>query len=290
MLLVERDRRYADMMELALYNGALSGLALDGEHFFYDNPLASRGGHRRWTWHRCPCCPPNIGRLIASLGQYVYSTGHEEAAVHLYIAGRAQLNVGGVDVALQQTTEYPWDGTVAIRVEPQRAVDFALRLRVPAWCRSAHLQINGAPVDLDARMDRGYAHIRRRWQPGDAVKLSLAMPAERVYAHPEVTADAGRVALKRGPIVYCIEGADHAAPVNRVALPRSSTIEARFDDAMLGGVGTLRAPAVAIEGGENAPLYRTDPPRTRPITLRAIPYSFWSNRDSEQMSVWIREV
>jgi DUF1680 family protein len=278
------------MMELALYNGALSGLALDGEHFFYDNPLASRGGHRRWTWHRCPCCPPNIGRLIASLGQYVYSTGHEEAAVHLYIAGRAQLNVGGVDVALQQTTEYPWDGTVAIRVEPRHALDFALRLRVPAWCRSAHLQINGAPVDLDATMDRGYAHIRRRWQPGDAVKLSLAMPAERVYAHPEVTADAGRVALKRGPIVYCIEGADHAAPVNRVALPRSSTIEARFDDAMLGGVGTLRAPAVAIEGGENAPLYRTDPPRTRPITLRAIPYSFWSNRDSEQMSVWIREV
>jgi DUF1680 family protein len=290
MLLVERDARYADMMELALYNGALSGLSLDGEHFFYDNPLASRGAHRRWTWHRCPCCPPNIGRLVASLGQYVYSTGPDEAAVHLYIAGRARISVGGVNVSLLQKTQYPWHGAIELRVEPEQTVEFALRLRVPAWCRSARLEINGTQLDIEAVMDRGYAHVRRRWQKGDEVRLSLDMPAERVYAHPEVSADIGRVALKRGPIVYCLEGADNDAPMHRIALPRSAPIEAHFESDLLSGVGMLTAEAVVVRSWENAALYRTDPPSMQPTTLRAIPYSFWSNRESEEMSVWIREI
>jgi DUF1680 family protein len=141
LLLIERDARYADMMELALYNGALSGLALDGEHFFYENPLASRGGHRRWTWHRCPCCPPNIGRLIASLGQYVYSTAHDEAAVHLYIEGNARMSIGGVGVSVQQKTQYPWDGGIEIRVEPDQPLNSRCACVFPAGavllgCRS----------------------------------------------------------------------------------------------------------------------------------------------------------
>ena len=212
MLLVERDARYADMMELALYNGALSGLSLDGEQFFYDNPLASRGEHRRWTWHRCPCCPPNIGRLIASLGQYVYSTGAGEAAVHLYIAGpRAARG------RRRERHVAPDDAVSLGRRDRDRGrsgarVDFALRLRVPAGaaprgCRSTARRSTSAPL-----MDRGYAHIRRRWQKGDEVALVLDMPAERIYAHPEVAADVGRVALKRGPIVYCLEGTDNDAP------------------------------------------------------------------------------
>ncbi len=290
MLLVERDRRYADMMELALYNGALSGLGLDGEHFFYDNPLASRGGHRRWTWHRCPCCPPNIGRLIASLGQYVYSTGRGEAAVHLYVASRARMQVDDVGVDVRQATAYPWDGVIELRIEPEQPADFALRLRIPAWCRSAALEINGTAIDVASVLDRGYAHVLRHWHKGDTVKLTLAMPPERVYAHPDVTADAGRVALKRGPIVYCVEGDDTAAPLHRVAVPRSSAIEARFDGDLLTGVGTLHADAVAFEAAEDAPLYATEPPAARTIALRAVPYSFWSNRDSEEMSVWMREV
>ncbi|MEO8135840.1 MAG: beta-L-arabinofuranosidase domain-containing protein [Betaproteobacteria bacterium] len=290
MLLVERDARYADMMELALYNGALSGLALDGEHFFYDNPLASRGEHRRWTWHRCPCCPPNIGRLIASLGQYVYSTGANEVAVHLYIAGRAQISIAGTSVYLLQQTQYPWDGTIALQIDPERALDFALRLRIPGWCRSARLAVNGTAVDIGSVMDRGYAHIRRQWQKSDQVTLTLDMPAERIYAHPEVAADIGRVALKRGPIVYCLEGADNDTPLHRIALPRSGSIEPRFDSDLLSGVGTLEAEAVAIRSRDAGALYRTDAPDTQPTTVRAIPYSFWSNRDSAEMSVWIREV
>lgn len=290
MLLVERDARYADTMELALYNGALSGLALDGEHFFYDNPLASRGEHRRWTWHCCPCCPPNIGRLVASLGQYVYSTGPDEVAVHLYIASHARISVGGVNVALRQQTLYPWHGTIELRVEPEQTVEFALRLRVPAWCRSARLEVNGTQVDIEAVMDRGYAHVKRRWQKGDEVKLAMDMPAERIYAHPEVAADIGRVALKRGPIVYCLEGVDNDGPMHRIALPRSNPIAAHFESDLLSGVGMLTAEAVVVRAGENDALYRTDPPGTQPTTLRAIPYSFWSNRDSEEMSVWMREI
>ena len=289
MLLAEGDARYAEMMELALYNGALSGLALDGEHFFYDNPLASRGGHRRWTWHRCPCCPPNIGRLVASLGQYVYSTGPHEAAVHLYIAGRGRMSVGGVGVVLHQKTAYPWHGTIELRVEPEQPVEFALRLRIPGWCRSARLAINGTPLDVAAVTDRGYAHVRRRWQQGDEIALHLDMPAERIYANPEVAADAGRVALKRGPIVYCLEGADHEVPMHRIALPRSHPIEAHFEPDLLSGVGTLTAEATLVRAWDSDTLYRTEPPGTQPTAIRAVPYSFWSNRDSEEMSVWIRE-
>ncbi len=320
MLLTECDGRYADMLELALYNGALSGLSVDGRQFFYDNPLASRGDHRRWTWHRCPCCPPNIGRLIASLGGYMYSIAPGEVGVHLYAASQARFPVDGVSLLLQQQTRYPWDGAISIRIEPQRPVEFGLRLRIPGWCRNARVSINGAEFNLRPATDRGYALIRRRWQKGDEVRLTLDMPAERIYAHHAVAADVGRVALKRGPVVYCIEEVDNDAPVHRLALPRSSPITAHFDSGVLGGVGTLCAEALVVgsprngdpamnpgdgetdereqDGGndredesdrDSVPLYGTIPPATRPTTIHAIPYSFWSNRDPAGMSVWIRE-
>jgi DUF1680 family protein len=290
MLLVERDARYADVMELALYNGALSGLSLDGERFFYDNPLASRGGHRRWTWHRCPCCPPNIGRLVASLGQYVCSVGRGEVAVHLYIAGQTRLAVDGVGIALHQITRYPWGGDVQLRIECDRPIEFALRLRVPGWCKRAELSINATSVDVAGFLDLGYVHLARVWQHGDEVRLSLAMPAERIYAHPEVVADAGHVSLKRGPLVYCLEGADNQVPLHGVALPQGNPIVAKFESGVLSGVVVLSADALAIAPWPDGDLYRTDPPAMEPIRLRAVPYCFWSNRESEDMSVWIRDV
>ena len=290
MLLADGDARYADTMELALYNGALSGLSLDGKRFFYDNPLASRGENQRWTWHRCPCCPPNIGRLVASLGQYVYSVGEDEAAVHLYIAGRAQICIRGVAIALQQATHYPWDGVIRFRIDPARSVQFALRLRIPGWCRAARLAVNGVPVDVASVTDRGYAHLSRLWQQHDQVELHLDMQPERIYANPRVAADAGRVALKRGPIVYCLEGNDNHTPLYGIALPRSCPVEPHYDPALLTGVGTLSADAVALQSWETDTLYRTDPPGTQPTTLRAIPYSFWNNRAPGEMAVWIREI
>jgi DUF1680 family protein len=290
MLLAEGDARYADTMELALYNGALSGLSLDGEHFFYENPLASRGGHGRWTWHRCPCCPPNIGRLVASLAQYVYSTGPGEIAIHLYVASVARLAVDGITVVLRQTTDYPWDGAIRVRVDPIRAAEFALSLRMPGWCRSSRLAINGQALDVSSALDRGYVHVRRQWQPADELELHLDMPPERIYANPEVAADVGRVALKRGPIVYCIEGEDHDAPTHCIALPASSRVEPRFEPDLLSGVGLLTAAAAAVEPWDSTALYRPDRPITRPTMLRAIPYSFWSNRVPKDMNVWIREI
>ena len=291
LLQIDRDARYADMMELALYNNALSGLALDGEHFFYDNPLASRGGHHRWQWHRCPCCPPNIGRLVASVGQYVYSTGRDEIAVHLYVQSRAAITMGGAKLTLSQETRYPWDGAVAIGIEGDRPADFTLNLRIPGWCRKARLDVNGAAIDLKAATDRGYARIRRRWQPGDRVSLALDMPPERIYANPEVRADFGRVALKRGPIVYCLEAADNKVPPHHVALPREAAIAAGFDPALLGGMATLQADAAVIRFKDEAALYASDPPQVeRPVAIHAIPYHAWDHRAPGEMCVWLREL
>src|SRR5262245_4003887 len=147
MALLEGDGRYGDVMEQALYNNALSGLSLDGERFFYDNPLASRGNHHRWIWHRCPCCPPNIARLIASLGSHVYSTAPGELAVHLYAESSAGFEIDGVALTVRQTTTYPWQGAVEIAVEPATPVELTLRLCLPGWCRSASLAVNGEVID-----------------------------------------------------------------------------------------------------------------------------------------------
>lgn len=164
MLGMGPDARYADMMERALYNGSISGLSLDGSLFFYENPLESRGKHNRWKWHRCPCCPPNIGRMVASIGSYFYSLADDALAVHLYGDSTARFDIAGTPVSLVQTSNYPWDGAVSIRVEPDAPVEFTLHLRVPSWCRKATLKVNGASVDLDAASNDGYAAIRREWQ------------------------------------------------------------------------------------------------------------------------------
>jgi DUF1680 family protein len=288
MALLESDGRYADVMEQALYNNALSGLSLDGERFFYDNPLASRGSHHRWTWHRCPCCPPNIARLIASLGSYVYSTAPGELAVHLYAESNARLDVDGVAVKLWQTTNYPWEGTVELAVDPAMPVEFTLRLRLPGWCRSATLAVNGQALDTKALAERGYACLRRRWQSGDKVVLTLAMPVERIYAHPDVHADQGRVALKRGPIVYCVEAVDTSAPPHRLALPRDEAVESRIEPSLLGGIATLSGTALAAEPVDPA-LYRTKPWPNRRVPFKAVPYHVWDHREAGEMVVWLRE-
>jgi uncharacterized protein len=287
MVLLEGDARYADVMEQALYNGALSGLSLDGERFFYENPLASRGAHHRWTWHRCPCCPPNIARLVASLGSYVYSVGPQELAVHLYVQGTARIEVDGIEVSVTQTTDYPWDGAVTLQIDPERPAEFSLRLRVPGWCRAARLCLNGAPLDVAAVSERGYAVMRRRWHSADRVELVLDMPVERVHAHPDVRADQGRVALRRGPILYCVEAVDSPAPPHRLALPRGAPIEARSEPGLLGGVVTLSATALALQPGDG--LYQTGPLHREPVTFKAVPYHAWDQREPGEMLVWLPE-
>jgi len=290
LLRLRPDRRYGDMMELALYNGALSGLSLDGTLFFYENPLESRGDHRRWKWHRCPCCPPNIGRLIASLGRYVYGVSDDVVAVHLFIGGAADLNVAGAAVRFTQRTRYPWDGTVSITIEPERSVEFELAVRVPGWCPGAALRLNGKPLLRgDMVIDAGYARLRRRWSMRDRIELILPMPIERLSAHPDVEDDAGQVALRRGPLVYCVESVDNAVPLHRLLLADSTKLTAAFDPDLLGGAVAISGPALAESSdGWEGILYRDDPPRRTPAMIKAVPYFAWDNRDAGEMRVWLR--
>jgi DUF1680 family protein len=306
MLQLTGEGGYADVMERALYNGALSGVSLDGERFFYVNPLASRGDHHRQPWYDCACCPPNIARLLASLGQYVYSTGAGEVAVHLYVQGQAQVEVAGQPLTLKQATRYPWDGQIELTLVPRAPAEFTLKLRMPAWCRAARLSVNGVPVDSrwgkgvqsqgdapqsNAPTDRGYIGLRREWQPGDRVRLELEMPVERAYAHPQVAQDVGAVALQRGPLVYCLEQVDQTEPVQRLRLPAGAALTSRFERGLLGGVVVISGEAMAADEADwDGQLYRTEVPGRRPCNITAIPYYAWDNRDAGAMQVWVPEV
>ena len=287
MLQVEADARYADVMEQALYNGVLSGVSLDGAKFFYVNPLASAGGHHRQDWFGCACCPPNVARLLASLGSYVYSAAPGAAYVHLYVAGKATATVDGQELTLLQETDYPWDGDVKITLRLPRAAKLDLMLRVPGWCRQHKATLNGKPVA--GAIAKGYLRLRREWKDGDVVKLSLAMPVERVAAHPSVIDDVGKVALQRGPIVYCLEQCDNAAPVRSVVLPDKAKLTARRNGRKLGGIVEITGPALAPapKAWKSALYLRADQARLRPVTIKAVPYCLWDNRRPGAMTVWL---
>jgi DUF1680 family protein len=290
MLQIDLDRRYADVMELALYNAVLSGVSADGRAFFYDNPLASHGDHHRVPWFGCPCCPPNLARILAGLGEYVYAQSAEEVVVHMYMGSSTQISLAGQNVALRQETRYPWDGAVTLDVTPERPARFTVRLRMPGWCAEPRVAVNGEPVELGARVQHGYLAIERDWQAGDRITIELPMPVERLYAHPAISADEGQVALRRGPIVYCLEQTDHAAPIAGMALARAADLTAGEERQLLGGVVAVGATARAISpAGWEGVLYRTAPPEEQPTELCAIPYFAWDQREPGRMRVWLRE-
>lgn len=294
MLMLEGDARYADVIETTLYNAFLCGLSLDGQSYFYQNPLADDGTHRRQPWFACACCPPNIARLLASLPGYFYSTSDGGLWVHFYAPGSARIPLpDGRTIGLTQHTRYPWDGEVAIEVAGAGA--FGLWLRVPGWCEAgATLEINGEPF-AGALTPGSYAEIRRAWQPGDIVRLHLPMPVRRVASHPHVAENAGRVALMRGPILYCVEGADNPGLDPRdLVLPAGGDFTAELRPDLLGGVVALRSRAEVVppDEGWSGRLYRTAvvPVETpgRPIEVTAIPYHVWANREPGPMRVWLR--
>ncbi len=282
------DGRYADVLERALYNGVISGVSLDGERFFYENPLASEGDHHRQAWFDCACCPPNVARLLASLGEYIYGQSDNEIAVHLYVQGSATLSMNGQSITLRQETRYPWDGRVQIELMLDQRARFGLRLRIPGWCRRAQVAVNGEPVDMEGKLRRRYLVLDRTWQAGDRVTLELEMPVERMYAHPDVRQDAGQVALQRGPLVYCFEEVDLAIPLQRLQLPAASALSPSFQPDLLDGVVVLTGEGLAaVEDGWENVLYRTQPPTYTPIPLTAIPYYAWDNRAAGAMRVWV---
>jgi uncharacterized protein len=289
MLHLDLDGQYADVLERALYNGALSGLSRGGRHYFYANPLESNGAPTRWEWHTCPCCTMNVARLIGSVGGYFCSSSEDEIALHLYggISTSVQLKSGKVSV--RETSSYPWSGDISVEVDPESASEFTLNLRIPGWCKRASAKVNGEAVSASAI--KGYLPVKRAWRRGDVVKLSLQMPAGRVYAHPSVSMDVARAALSRGPLIYCVEEADNPGrPVQRLKLPRNSDVKAELRKDLFDGTVTLSADAVSIKDADwDGSLYRSEAPAEEAAKLTAIPYYLWSNREKGSMLVWIPE-
>jgi hypothetical protein len=291
LLQSEPDGVYADVLERALYNGALSGVSLRGDRFFYENPLESRGNHHRWEWHECSCCPPNLARLLSSLGQYIYSRDENELYVHLYVGGSAAFDIGGKEVRLSQKTDYPWEGKIHLQINLDSPAEFTLALRIPGWCRAPEIKINGETVAVSPALQKGYAKLQRLWQGGDVVELDLPMQVERVQAHPNVRANCGRVALQRGPLVYCLEESDNGKNLNDLALPREENLAVRFEKNLLGGVAVITGTGKrrAFDGWEGA-LYRAEDSTQEYIAFKAVPYFAWDNRAPGEMLVWLREI
>jgi len=298
MLQSEGDSRYADELERVLYNGFLSGVSLAGDTFFYANPLEVdpkapyfRTGERikpfRQGWFDTACCPPNVIRTLAALGRYLYSENSEGVAVHLYVSGEVTAHVGDTVVTIKQETRYPWDGDVAITVELDSTAEFDLRLRIPGWCNDAELEINGSPVEHQT--ERGYALMHRVWQAGDTVALRLAMPVERIYSDRRVRSSTGKVALRRGPIIYCLEEVDNSSGLNAVVLPRDAELSSDFEESLLGGVATISASAKKIVRDAGESLYSANPGTLTATTVKAVPYALWGNRERGEMLVWINE-
>ncbi len=297
MLDLELRGEHADVMERALYNNVLAGLALDGRTYFYVNPLevvppvAKRRFEchlvktQRVPWFGCACCPPNVARLFASLGAYAFSKTADGLALHLYAGGVVQFDAGAVPVRLHVTTEYPWKERIELSVEPATPAEFALHLRLPGWCRHPHLTLNGSPLEPEKL--HGYARVSRVWRTGDKLVLDLPMPVERVHADARVGAAAGLVALQRGPVVYCIEQKDNGPHLAALSLPRESPLTAHFSADLLGGCVILEGAARRTEPG--AKLYTTEPVRQQAVRLCAVPYALWANRGEGEMRVWVRE-
>lgn len=306
MFHLDPDSRYIDVMERALYNNVLSGVSYEGKHFFYANPLTSYPyvnpfehwsgitsdkHYRREEWFFCPCCPPNLARIVASIGGYFYSTTADRLYVHLYNQNTAQIEFGGQPVQLNQQTNYPWDGTIQLTVTTSSPVRFALALRVPGWCRRCTLEINGQqqPVTLH----KGYAVMDRHWQNGDCVTLVLEMPVERMMAHPDSRHNAGQIALQRGPVVYCLEEVDNGARLANVTIPAGAALQASFDAGLFGGITIIHGDAVRVEpptwpDAIYQPQAIQELSRS-PFQFKAVPYFLWANRQPGEMRVWIRE-
>jgi DUF1680 family protein len=291
LFLLHGDAKYADVLERTLYNGMLSGVSLDGTKFFYPNPLESDGNYERSPWFGCACCPANMARFLSSLPGYAYAQQGEKVFVNLFATGEAKIALtNGVNVRLTQQTRYPWDGAVKITVAPEKASRFTLAVRIPGWARGevvpgnlyhyadtnhelVTLAVNGQPMTI--KTQAGYAHLDRDWQAGDVVELNFPMPIRRVVPSEKVKADIGRVALERGPIVYCAEWPDNPdGKVRNLILLDSEKLTAEFAPKLLNGVEVIKGHALNAAGKEQP--------------FMAIPYYAWANRGKGEMAVWLR--
>jgi DUF1680 family protein len=297
MNLLTGDSKYIDVLERSLYNGALDGLSITGDHFFYGNPLASRGQHYRREWFGTACCPANIARLVASMGNYIYGKSDQGIWVNLFAGSETTVKMGKANVALQMTTGYPWNGKVTLAVNPAAKTKFALHWRIPGWVTgepapghlyrfagntvdSFTITVNGKTVPYV--MKNGYAVIEREWKKGDVTELNLPMEVKRVVAREELKADSNRVALQRGPLVYCVEGADNNGKAWNMLLPNDATFSIGQEQILTEPVVTIKTTVPVITVSANGTNVQTEKQQ-----ITAIPYYAWANRGKNSMQVWL---
>jgi DUF1680 family protein len=301
MLLIDPDNKYSDAMERAFYNGALSGISLDGKRYFYVNPLEvypeaveKRYDHthvkpERQQWYGCACCPPNIARLITSLGQYIYSNDNDTLYVHLYMNNNLIYNHEDNNILIIQTTNYPWDGNIKINIIPDTKKEFTLALRVPGWCRNYSLFINGQKID-NLVIEKGYIKIKKIWNKDDIVELNFEMKIDLIQSNPKVRENIGKVAIQRGPVIYCIEEVDNGKNLKEIFLNNNSKLEASFDNELFGGIIVIKGEAERIDDSSwDNLLYKCEDIKTKNTKISAIPYSMWCNRKPGEMLVWINK-
>jgi DUF1680 family protein len=298
MFQAHQDANYIDLLERVLYNGFAGGVSLKGDRFFYQNPLRSFGNYERFDWIDVPCCPPNVVRLLASLGSYIYAQSSDSVYVNLFVGSNATVSLpNGNNIAIQQKTRYPWEGTVSIRLDPERAEPFSVLLRVPGWARNEvlpgdlyeyadqveekpSLSLNGRPVEL--ALERGYVHIQRKWAKGDTMQLHLPMPVRRVKANTRVQEDHGMVAFERGPLVYCAEWPDNNGHALNLVVPENAKFDNQWRPDLLNGIQVVIGDVEAFEREDN-----DGELKQQPHQMFAIPYFAWSNRGPGEMAVWI---
>ena len=303
MLEMEADSQYADVMERALYNTVLGGMALDGKHFFYVNPLevhpkSLKFNHIydhvkpvRQRWFGCACCPPTIARVLTSLGHYIYTPHDDVLYINLYVGNSVEIPVGNEALRLRISGNYPWQEQVKIVIDSSSPVNHTLALRLPDWCDKPQVTLNGAPVTQDVR--KGYLHISHLWQEGDTLQLTLPMPVRRIYGNPLVRHQAGQVAVQRGPLVYCLEQADNGEQLHNLQLPRDARFSAVEGKGIFARKILLQAPGYkqTAEDAENQALWHYDraPSSRQPQVLTFIPWFSWANRGEGEMRIWVNE-
>lgn len=304
MLQLEGDSQYADVMERALYNTVLGGMALDGKHFFYVNPLEVHPAsipHNhiydhvkpvRQRWFGCACCPPNIARVLTSIGHYIYTRREDALYVNLYIGNRTALDIQGQALTLCLTGNYPWDETVTLTLNCAVPVHQPLALRLPEWCQAPQVLLNGTPCPGEIR--RGYLHVDRHWEDGDTLTLHLPMPVRQVYGHPQLRHVAGKVALQRGPLVYCVEQADNGEALHNLWLNAAPAFEVVDGQGLFAGKKLIRASGVRVQAPATSgqTLYRYDqaPQRQQAQALTFIPWYSWANRGEGEMRIWVNQL
>jgi DUF1680 family protein len=297
MLGVRGESKYADVMELVLYNSGLSGISADGTHYFYTNPLRRTHDHRMDTTDQktrepyipCFCCPPNLVRTIAKSPGWAYGLSENGVALNLY--GGNVLDTKMLDgscLRLTQETQYPWDGSVTITIDDCRDTPFEMLLRIPGWADGATILVNGEDAGIEVKPG-AYARIERRWKKGDVVTLDIPMEIELIEGHPRIEEVRNQVAIKRGPIVYCIESPDlpEGTGILDVYLPENSRLEANYRPDFLGGMTTVSG-NVLLRLDKKDGMYRTlDGPDWKEVKTRFVPYFAWSNRGVSEMTVWL---